>query len=314
MLFSIQTASLRSGLTPHVIRIWERRYGALTPTRTGTNRRMYCDEEIQRLRVLGLLTKQGHRIGQIAQLEMALLAQLLEQISPTVLAEMQAAPDRAPKTNECETEASFVQRAIQAAKACDTDHLRGVLQQARSIFGQRCMIHRVICPLIQQVGESWRTGELGPCHEHLTTAVLREMLMIPAPGSQVAPSAPEVVVSTPVGESHELSALLVAASARDLGWRVTYLGPNLHTEEIAACAKARKARAVALSMVYPDRSPIIEEKLRKMRGLLPPTTALLIGDRAAASCASPLPDLDIQWANSLCDLDQVLLRLSSGNI
>lgn len=313
MLFSIQTASLRSGVTPHVIRIWERRYEALTPTRTGTNRRMYCEEEIERLRVLGLLTKQGHRIGQIAQLETASLDQLLQQISPADLAELQEALETTPKPKERETEADFVQQAIQAAKAYDTDQLRSLLQQARSLFGQRCMIHRVICPLIQQVGEAWQTGELRPSHEHLTTAVLREVLMIPAPGSQVAPSAPEVVVSTPVGESHELGALLVAASARDLGWRVTYLGPNLCTEEIAACAQARQARAVALSVVYPDRCPIIEEKLRKMRALLPQNTALLIGGRASASYASQLSDLRIHWANNLCGLDQLLLKLSSSD-
>ncbi|MGV3662345.1 MAG: MerR family transcriptional regulator, partial [Prosthecobacter sp.] len=42
----IQRASQLSGLTAHVIRIWERRYSALSPSRTCTNRRMYCDEAI----------------------------------------------------------------------------------------------------------------------------------------------------------------------------------------------------------------------------------------------------------------------------
>ncbi|MBT5927694.1 MAG: MerR family transcriptional regulator [Verrucomicrobia bacterium] len=47
MQHSINIAAKRSGLTPHVIRVWEKRYDAVTPIRTGTNRRQYSDEDIQ---------------------------------------------------------------------------------------------------------------------------------------------------------------------------------------------------------------------------------------------------------------------------
>ena len=65
---SIQVVSRLSGLSPHVIRVWEKRYGAVTPVRTGTNRRLYSEEEIQRLRLLSRATAAGHRIGVIAHL------------------------------------------------------------------------------------------------------------------------------------------------------------------------------------------------------------------------------------------------------
>lgn len=310
MLSTIQAASIRSGLSPHVIRIWERRYEALTPSRTGTNRRMYCDEEIERLKVLRELTENGHRIGNIARLEKAQLEQMLKQTltrpsSATASFSVDATP-------ALETAEHFVKQCIEATMAYDTDRLRRLLQRARILFGQRCMIHRVICPLIHQVGESWQNGEIRPSHEHIATSVVREILMTPVPGSQVAPSAPEVVISTPVGEVHELGALLVASSARDLGWRVTYLGPNLPTEEIVACARARKARAVALSVVYPDRCPVIEEKLRKIRNLMPEPMALLVGGRAALGYAEKLTDLKIHWAYDLPSLDQLLVKLSSS--
>jgi methanogenic corrinoid protein MtbC1 len=111
--------------------------------------------------------------------------------------------------------------------------------------------------------------------------VIRELLLTPVPGSQTAEHAPELVVATPAGELHELGALIVAASARDLGWHVTYLGPNLPVEEISACAIARHATAVALSVVYPENCPVIEEKLRRMRELLPERMRLIVGGRAA---------------------------------
>ncbi|MBX7259713.1 MAG: MerR family transcriptional regulator, partial [Candidatus Hydrogenedentes bacterium] len=52
----IQVVALRTGLTPHVIRMWERRYAAVCPTRTPTNRRLYSDSDITRLRLLSRAT------------------------------------------------------------------------------------------------------------------------------------------------------------------------------------------------------------------------------------------------------------------
>jgi uncharacterized protein with HEPN domain len=55
-------------MTTHAIRIWERRHGAVTPQRTGKNRRLYSDADIERLRLLKAITGAGHSIAQIAEL------------------------------------------------------------------------------------------------------------------------------------------------------------------------------------------------------------------------------------------------------
>ncbi len=310
---TIQVASLRSGVTPHVIRIWERRYGALTPSRTGTNRRLYCDEEITRLRLLRELTECGHRIGSVARLDTDQLDALLQKsrAGTAVAAGLLRAPaEIAPGPGAAATAEQHIQACMEAAKAYDGDRLRRLLQEARLEFGLRCCVHQVVCPLIEQIGLSWQQGNLRPGHEHMATAVLREFLVTPVPGSQTAPSAPEIIITTPAGEVHELGALLASVSARDLGWRVTYLGPNLPTEEIVACARGRSARAVALSVVYPPHCPVIEGKLRKIREMLPPSTALLVGGRAAGSYAPRLADLEIHWAFDLTALDHLLVRLA----
>ncbi len=296
----IQHASQLSGLSSHVIRIWERRYNALSPSRTDTNRRMYCDEAIKRLKLLRVLTENGHRIGGVAKLGTEQLEELVKKIP----AETVAAP-----AGDFETPEQFVNAAIAASKKYDSDRLRCLLLQARRQLGQRGMLHQVICPLIVQIGESWQHGNLRPSHEHIATAVIRELLLTPVPGSQIATHAPELVVATPAGEIHELGAMIVAATARDLGWRVTYMGPNLPVEEIAACALARQATAVALSVVYPEGCPVIQEKLRRMRELLPPAMALIVGGRAAAGYKEKLTDADIRWVGCLHGLDNELLQI-----
>lgn len=302
MPIPIQRASQASGVSPHVIRIWERRYNALSPSRTCTNRRMYCDEAVLRLKLLRLLTENGHRIGRVAGLCTAELEELVRKLP----ANAEAVPAPA---GGLELPGQFVEAAIEASKRYDSDALRGVLSQARRQLGQRGMLHHVICPMILKVGESWQQGTLRPSHEHIATAVIRELLLTPVPGSQIAAHAPELVVATPAVELHELGALIVAASARDLGWHVTYLGPNLPVEEIAACAAARNARAVALSVVYPEKCPVIEGKLRRMRDILPATMKLIVGGRAAESYRETLNEVDILWANCLHGLDDVLLKI-----
>lgn len=307
----IQMASQLSGLSPHVIRMWERRYGALNPTRTDTNRRMYCHEAIDRLKLLRELTEQGHRIGNIARLSTDDLQKLRQQPSTPQAAPESPTSFSVDATLPLETHQQYIELCIDAAKTYDSDRLRRLLQRARQQFGQRGMLHHVICPLIAHVGEEWQSGNLRPSQEHVTTSVIREILMTPVPGSQTATHAPEIIITTPAGEVHELGALLAAASARDLGWKITYLGPNLPVEEIAACAKARKARAVALSVVYPENCPTIEGKLRHLRQLLPEPMALIVGGRAARGYELKLPSLNILWAHSLNGLDNILTQVVS---
>ena len=62
---------------------------------------------------------------------------------------------------------------------------------------------------------------------------------------------PNLVVATPPGQIHEFGALVVAAAAAADGWRVTYLGTELPAEDIAEVAARMRARAVALSVVFP---------------------------------------------------------------
>ncbi len=64
--FSIQAVAKRTGLTPHVIRAWERRYGAIKPERSPGKHRLYSEAEIERLMILNRAVRSGHSIGKIA--------------------------------------------------------------------------------------------------------------------------------------------------------------------------------------------------------------------------------------------------------
>ena len=77
--FAIKYVSQRTGLTPHVIRAWEKRYNAVVPERSPKNRRLYSEEDIQRLLLLKTITDAGHNISQVAKLETEDLTNLAQR-------------------------------------------------------------------------------------------------------------------------------------------------------------------------------------------------------------------------------------------
>ena len=67
-MHTIQSVAEKTGLTPDVIRVWERRYNVVAPERTPSNQRLYTDADIERLNLLRRVTEQGRRISAVATL------------------------------------------------------------------------------------------------------------------------------------------------------------------------------------------------------------------------------------------------------
>ncbi|HPC11710.1 MAG TPA: MerR family transcriptional regulator, partial [candidate division Zixibacteria bacterium] len=67
-LYPIRVVAAKTGLSAHLIRMWERRYGAVEPSRTNTRRRLYSESDVRRLTLLRRATQAGAAIGQIATL------------------------------------------------------------------------------------------------------------------------------------------------------------------------------------------------------------------------------------------------------
>ncbi len=71
-----------TGLSPHVLRVWEKRYRVVEPDRGANQRRLYDEADIHKLSLLKSLVDRGHAIGSIADLDVAALEQRLAQSSP----------------------------------------------------------------------------------------------------------------------------------------------------------------------------------------------------------------------------------------
>ncbi len=273
----IRVVAIRTGLSPHVIRAWERRYRAIVPQRTGTNRRLYSDEEIHRLQLLRRATLAGHGIGQIAGLAEADLEKI---VAEDQVFSAQQPPKRAEAANR-QSPGVVLENCIDAVSEMDSARLEEILSRSMVQFSRPVVVEEVIIPLMTHVGEKWQRGFLKIVHEHIASAVVRNILGNLATSYGSNPSDPCIVVATPAGQVHEFGALAAAVTANSMGWRSVYLGPSLPAEEIAAAVESCGARAVALSVVHPAEDPRVGEEIERLRRLVRDDVTIFVGGRAA---------------------------------
>jgi DNA-binding transcriptional MerR regulator/methylmalonyl-CoA mutase cobalamin-binding subunit len=306
----MRVVTRRTGLSPDLLRAWERRYEVVTPSRSEGGRRLYSDTDIERLRLLYRATLTGRTIGQVAELPTEALAALIRQ---DAVADAQAErAGRGPRRRDSAalpSEADYLADAVRAIERLDASALEATLRRATIALSSAALLDGLLVSLLDGVGAHWHEGTLRPVHEHLASVVVRRVLddVIESANSPFATAS--VVVATPSGQIHELGALLVAASAATEGWRVTYLGVDLPAEDIAECAVRTRARAVALSVVYPAGDAAVGDELRRLRTALPKRTALLVGGSAAPSYAAVLSEIGAERLEDLAGLRVALRKL-----
>lgn len=305
----IQLAARLTGLTTHVIRIWEQRYRAVEPARTPGNHRLYSQNDIERLGLLKEVTQAGHNISQVARLSNDELRALVANAPGLELKASQS-------TTGTTAPNAWLDACLSSVQSLDGRTLDATLKRATTALGTQGVLHRLVAPLTQTLGDLWREGKISVAHEHLATGHLRAFLAnlaMPFGGSD---SAPVLVVATPSGQLHEMGALLVAAMAGHLGWQVTSLGSSLPALEIAGAAWQKRARAVALSLVYPEDDANLAGELTLLSESLPPETALLVGGRAMPAYRETLVRLGAILVGDLIQLGLALdgLRQSGKGV
>ena len=290
---SIKTASRMTGLSAHLIRIWEKRYGAVAPERTATNRRPYSDDEIERLNFLRLATAAGHSIGNIAKLPFARLKSLVAK------AQLSGRSRSAHPVKRAASPAQTLHDSCLAAvEGLDARGLEEMLRKAVIALGHQGLLRQVVAPLVQTIGELWRAGVGLASHEHFLTAGLKVFLGQFSGQFPVSADAPRIIIATPAGQLHELGAVIINAAAAQVGWHTTYLGASLPAAEIAGAAVQNRALAVALSIVYPEDYRTCR-KLTNLRRFLPPEIKILTGGRAGPAYRETLMRIGALFTESI---------------
>lgn len=302
--YPIKVVSQITGLSVHVIRAWEKRYNVVEPDRSDTNRRLYSEEEIEKLKLLNEAVHKGHNIGSIANLSSSELKNILadrksESIQPK---------ESLVSTGSKKSVEEIIKDSIEAVKEYDAHKLEAILLSASSKLTQPVLIEELIVPLVYEVGDLWHSGEIRVANEHLASSVVRSFLFNLLESYSVGESAPVLVSATPRGQEHELGALIAGVVAASSGWKVIYLGSSLPAEEIGAVVSHLGAKVVALSIIYPGDDPHLKKELSKLHQILSSEVSIVVGGRAAKGY---LDILDGIGATIVKDTKQLRLELEA---
>jgi MerR family transcriptional regulator, light-induced transcriptional regulator len=303
---TIKVVARETGLSVHAIRVWEKRYGAVKPVRAGNNRRLYTEEDVERLRLLHEATLAGHAIGQIARASADELRQLVEQTGTS-----RPPGEQSHAATSSTAAAQFIDAAIPVVERFDRRALLKLLDRAAVELGSPAVLQKFIAPLAERVGELWRAGDLTVAHEHFITHHVTEFLSTFARPYAEHNAQLHLVLTTFSGELHELGAIIVAAAARSHGWRTTYLGSSLPVEELVGVVQKLQPRAVGISVVVPPEDALFRRDLQRLRDLLPKQCVLLVGGRASPPYAELFEELKIIHVSKLEELYPVLDRLQA---
>lgn len=293
----IRVVAQRTGLSTPVLRAWERRYGAVSPTRSDGGQRLYSDDDIRRLQLLATAVDGGRSIGLIAGLSPQELETLIDEDRETPV--HAAVGTQAPRVE-------LVEEALELVRELKVAELESFLMRQAVLLRPDELVEGLMTPLLQEIGRAWQSGRLPPSSEHLASVAMRRFLEWVADTNASAASAPLAVTGTPSGQRHEFGALLAGVLAGYEGWRVRFLGPELPPGEIARVAQQLGATMVALSAVHPRLDASGVEEVLELRRILPPTVRLVIGGAGSDPHTERWREAGIQSFGSLAEFRENL--------
>ncbi len=300
----IRVVSRRTGLTPAVLRAWERRYDVVHPSRSEGGQRLYTDLDVRRLAVIAQALEAGRSIRHVAPLSLEELERLVDEDAvsrPAVL----AGKTREPGATD---PASILATCIQAIETLNTAQLDSQLLRAAVLLPPEALLDEVVLPLLERVGLLWEHGVVGPATEHAASVSVRRFLDWLRDTTEVSSEAPILVCATPSGHRHEFGALIAAVVAALQGWRSSFLGPDLPPEEIAAAARQLDADAVAVSAVFPVDDPTLGPQIARLVTLVPAGVAVYVGGPATRAWTNDLISEGAVVLSNLGDLRNQLDR------
>jgi MerR family transcriptional regulator, light-induced transcriptional regulator len=306
-LLPVRAVVSRTGVPAHLLRAWERRYGAVEPRRSSGGHRLYSETEVERIRLLRDAVAQGQTISSVARLP-------TESLRRIVAAETSRTPaSRSPEREEV-PEAQFL-AAMAAVEDRNGDRLRDILLGASFRLTHLAFLEEFLSPLLRRIGEAWARDIIGVAEEHLASQVVRSVLTDMLRASAPPAGSPVIICAAPAGQRHEFGALLAAVTSAQAGWKALYLGPDLPRDEIIRLASSSGARAVAIGVLHPPvngdgpAGSAISKEIGDLRDALPPGLELFVGGHPAAREAADRIEGVVPMA-TLSDLDQIL-RASS---
>src|SRR5687767_13935314 len=253
--------SKRSGVSPELLRAWERRYGLLRPMRSAGGLRLYTPADVERVRVMRQHIADGLAAAEAAAL--ALRAGAGDGAAPMALRPEAVRDDLAD-----------------ALDRYDEPRAQAILDRLLAVTTVDTLLGEVVLPYLRELGERWLSGDASVAQEHFASSVVRGRLLGLARGWGLG-LGPTAVLACLPGEQHDLGLIAFGLALRSRGWRIVYLGSDSPIQTVEEVSAQLEPGLVVLSAVTGERIPPVAGRLRRLAG----RHRLALGGAAAGNAA-----------------------------
>ena len=237
-MMRIGQLSRRVGVSEHVLRAWESRYGLLHPARSTGGYRLYSEDDEARV-----LRMQAYLADGLAAAQAADAARAEEQPA-------RVAADRSPAAPQAGlTESADALR--DALDGMDEPAAQSVLDRLLTDFTVETVLRDVLLPYLHELGERWEQEAISVAQEHFASHVVRGRLSGLARGWGNG-RGPQALLACPPGELHDLALLAFGIVLNRNGWRVGYLGVNTPLPDTIQVASDLGPALVILAATTPE--------------------------------------------------------------
>ena len=229
----------RVGISPELLRAWERRYGLLRPIRSAGGFRLYTNDDAERVAAMKIALDEGLSAAEAAN---------------RVLAGQRPAEGLLDHARL---------RLIAAVRAYDEVSAHLVLDEAFAAFALETVLQQLILPALREIGDEWERGELEVAQEHFASNLVRERLLALARfwGRGGGPLA---ILACAPGERHDIGLIAFGLVLRSHGWRILFLGADTPLPTLARAVTTTEPRLVVVSGT---RSELLEAEATGLRRL-----------------------------------------------
>jgi len=250
----------RVGVSPELLRAWERRYGLLQPIRSEGGFRLYTSEDAERVSRMKRALDDGLSAAEAAR-------HALAQARPT-----EGSLDDARE------------RLLAAARAYDEAAVQEVLDQALAGFALETVLRELILPVLRALGGEWERGTLEVGQEHFISNLVRERLLALARlwGRGGGPLA---ILACAPGERHDIGLIAFGLVLRSHGWRILFLGADTPLPTLGRAVETTNPRLVVIASM---NGALLEAAGSELRRLARSAPLVLSGAGASEELCSRL--------------------------
>ena len=270
---TIGGVSRATGLSPDILRVWQKRYGFPVPKRKPSGHRLYAAADVRRLRRIAVAIARGHRPAQVVALPEARLESLLAE-------DDFALPDDPSRMNPVALLLDHVKNHRRA-------ELTAQLLAESATLGPLEFLESRIVPLTDEVGDAWARGDIAIHNEHFYSECAEDVLRTVRLPYERNARGPSVILATLPGEQHGLGLQMVALVTAVAGLRPHVLGTDIPVTEIAEAWVTRNAEAIGLSVSLSTGGAGVRRYLTELRDTIPTTVPIFVGGKGARRTYPP---------------------------